>query len=426
MVIAAIVADDLTGACDSAVRFSAAGWDTTLLLDRPDGGLPVPAPDGDTLLAVTSDSRGMADDAARDATIQAVEAVQRLGATRLFLKIDSTMRGSVRAQVAGALQAWRRRWPDTVAVVCPAYPSMGRSVAAGVLLVDGAPLAQSAMRHDPVSPPAASELGALLPGSVPFAGFGADQADAPVPGSSQRAAVFTADARSDADLQELADAIALRPEATIPVGSAGLAAAVARTWGQRASRVDRGLVDPPIRPAGPPRVLLQVTSLNDVSRVQLAALEQQYAGRSLHLAPDLRTLSDPAVLRDWFADQPADHDDYDLVVLTAPLERSQKPDAAGAFSERLGSLTAGLLRTGRFGAAGFVGGDGARSALARLDVAALRILGEVEEGIPLSVPIGGEAADILVFTKAGGFGRLESLVSAVARVTASGARRNNA
>src|SRR3712207_6061387 len=109
MVIAAIVADDLTGACDSAVRFSAAGWEATLLLDRRDNG-DAWAAEADTLLAVTTDSRGLANDAARDATIQAVDTVGRLGATRLFLKIDSTMRGSVRGQVSGALQAWRRRW----------------------------------------------------------------------------------------------------------------------------------------------------------------------------------------------------------------------------------------------------------------------------------------------------------------------------
>ncbi len=426
MVIAAIVADDLTGACDSAVRFVAAGWETRLLLDRRDSGLPM-AGEGDALLAVTTDSRGLADDEARDATIQAVEAVQRLGATRLFLKIDSTMRGSVRGQVAGALQAWRRRWPDAVAVVCPAYPSMGRTVAAGVLLVDGVPVAESGLRDDPVTPALTSELGELLPGSVPLSRFGAGSAEALAHGSP-RAGVLTADAQTDADLQELAEAIALRPTAAIPVGSAGLALAMARTWRQAAAMVAPAAIAVPIPAGGSRRVLVQVSSLNEVSRRQLAVLEAQYAGRCLRLAPDLRTLSDPRVLWDWFEHQAADDDGYDLVVVTAPVERSRErePDLSRGLAERLGSLTAGLLRSGRFGVAGLVGGDGARAALAALDVTALRILGDLEEGIPMSVAVDGEAADTLFFTKAGGFGGPDALASVVARLTATAPRRSNA
>lgn len=423
MVIGAIVADDLTGACDSAVQFWKAGWEVALLLDDRRSGSPIPAGDGDTLLALTTDSRGLEDEAAEHATIRAVEAAQRLGATRLFLKIDSTMRGSVRAQVSGALLAWRRRWPGAIAVVCPAYPRMSRSVAAGVLLVDGVPVARSSMRHDPVSPPAASELRSLLPGSVALAGAGA-LAEA-LGHTSLAGGVVTADAGTDEDLRELAEAIALHPEVTLPVGSAGLAAAMARTWRPTSTRARGDLAALPVPTTPRPGVLVQVSSLNEVSRQQLAILEQEYAGRHLHLAPDLPTLSDPTALRRWFSDQPADHDEYDLVVVSAPVERSAKPDSGRRVAESLGAVTARVLRSRPFGVAGFVGGDGARSALAQLGVTALRIHGEIEEGIPLSTPIDGEAAGTLLFTKAGGFGGPGTLASVVAQLTATGPRRTN-
>ena len=58
-------------------------------------------------------------------TADAVNALMNAGVDRVFLKIDSTMRGSVPGQVAGALAAWRTRHPDARAVVCPAYPRDG-------------------------------------------------------------------------------------------------------------------------------------------------------------------------------------------------------------------------------------------------------------------------------------------------------------
>ena len=428
---AAIVADDLTGATDSAVQFATAGWSATLLLDRRHAGARRAA--GDLVLAGTADNRALPAGAARDAAGAAVDDLLRLGAERLFVKIDSTMRGSVTAHVSGALSAWRRRTPDAVAVLCPAYPGMGRRVEQNVVLVDNAPVADSAFRRDPVTPVRASALDELLPGSVPLAGFG----PLPVAEAVERAVdfarrgggdIFTADGRTDADLDRLAEAIAGQAGTVIPVGSAGLAAAMARAWRPASGIDDRDAIATAVPAPTRPRVLVQVTTLNDVSHRQLAILASQPGRRCLHLDPDLATLLDDAALERWFAGQPADSEEYDLVVLSAPGERAAAgdPPLGASLAERLGGLSARLLRTGRFGVAGFVGGDGARAALAQLRVTALEVHGSLEDGIPVSVPLDGDAADIVVFTKAGGFGAPESLASVVARLTAPTARRSNA
>jgi D-threonate/D-erythronate kinase len=423
-VIAGIVADDLTGATDSAVQFFHAGWEATLLLDAT--GAEIDPGDG-TLLAVTADNRALPADAARDAAVAEVEALQRLGAGRLFVKIDSTMRGNVAAHVSGALSAWRRQVPDAVAVVCPAYPGMGRRVDAGVVLLDGVPVAESAFRSDPATPMTASALGDLLPGSIPLADLGSlplAQAVERAVGAARRGGgrVFTADASTDADLQRLSEAIGRFSRSVIPVGSAGLAAAVARTW-RPAGATDRSAAVLPDVSSAP--ALVQVTSLNEVSRRQLEALERRYGGRCLRLAPDLLTLSDPGALDRWFEDQATDYGNYGLVVLSVPVERAGHADPR-LLAERLGTLSARLLRKGAFGVAGFVGGDGALAALEQLRVPALRILGSLEDGIPVSVLVGGDAPGTVVFTKAGGFGSPDSLVSVLGRLTSAEARRHNA
>ncbi len=97
-------------------------------------------PDGwpiDTdVLSVDLDVRERSDADARRAI---VEAIARLGADtidaehRVFVKIDSTLRGPIAGLIDGALSASGR----TLAVVAPAFPEQGRHVRDGRLVVNG-------------------------------------------------------------------------------------------------------------------------------------------------------------------------------------------------------------------------------------------------------------------------------------------------
>src|SRR6185503_4703551 len=135
-----LVADDVTGAGDASVQFARHGWDTFLSLSqqvrlKPDTTSEAPE-DAQRVIAVTTDCRALDDDTAHARTRDALNQLIDAGVDRVFLKIDSTMRGSVRGQISGALEAWRTRYADARAIVCPAYPRMGRTVQAGQLLVN--------------------------------------------------------------------------------------------------------------------------------------------------------------------------------------------------------------------------------------------------------------------------------------------------
>ena len=153
---------------------------------------------------------------AEERTAEALHALMHAGIERIFLKIDSTMRGSVPGQVAGALAAWRTVHPDARAFVCPAYPLMGRTVESGRLLVNGVPVDRTAFGSDPVTPVKASDMSELLPDS---------------------SAVRTFDAATDADLMRIAEFISAAGPSVIPVGSGGLAEAVAEVWSGREESV---------------------------------------------------------------------------------------------------------------------------------------------------------------------------------------------
>ena len=87
----AVVADDLTGAADAAAPFAARGFTVSVALGE---GLPDAA-----VVALSTDNRGRPADEARARTRRAVNRVRE--AELLFVKIDSTLRGQVRADVEG-------------------------------------------------------------------------------------------------------------------------------------------------------------------------------------------------------------------------------------------------------------------------------------------------------------------------------------
>ena len=101
--------------------------------------LDVPARSG----VVDTESRHLAPD----------EAAKRMRAflagvdprTRIFKKIDSTLRGPIAAELAAIEEAF----PGRRLVVCPAYPQLGRTVRAGRLLVNGVPVDQTDFARDP-------------------------------------------------------------------------------------------------------------------------------------------------------------------------------------------------------------------------------------------------------------------------------------
>ena len=185
-----IVADDLTGAADAAAAFAAVGHSTRVDL-APAGTDSEPNSRGeltDDIIAIDTHGRAMAEPDAFVATMNTVrEHVDR----RWFVKIDSTLRGHVRATVDAVLEALPVK-PARI-VVCPAFPARGRTVIDGCVHVDGEALEAGSVREV-------------------FAGFKA------------ASGLFIPTARTDDDIAAVVRAM---DDDVLWVGSAGLARHVA-------------------------------------------------------------------------------------------------------------------------------------------------------------------------------------------------------
>ena len=178
---AAIIADDLTGACDSAARAALAGWRPRVLLKGAQAGLDISV--------ISTSTRNLAEESAAEAVTQAARALMARGVRPLFKKIDSVLRGPWAAEVA----ALSRVTAAEVVAVCPAFPACGRTVRGGVVY-----------RHG-------ETLGALAP-ALEAAGLG-----------GAGPALVLGDAETEQDLASFVDSVAARGRGVLWVGSAGLA-----------------------------------------------------------------------------------------------------------------------------------------------------------------------------------------------------------
>ena len=381
-----IVADDLTGAGDTAVQFVRAGWDTELQLRPRDTRASV--------VAVTTDSRNQPARDASDAVTSAVKRLRDAGINRLYKKIDSTLRGHVREEVHAALESWS---PRAIAIVCPAFPASGRTVVGGEVRVNNVPVAKTGFRSDPVTPVTESHLPTLL--GAPSVAANAGETAADFADRLQRSGrTVVVDAETDDDLKRLAEAVALIGGDAVPVGSAGLAQHLALVW--RAAE----------QPA--PAVVV-VTSLQDVARRQAAAVE---AAGAFRYEPGPDELVDD---RAWARASARILDRLDesnsTLLLTATPDRSRDLPSTlipSRFAELVARVIAHRPR-GSIAGLAVTGGDGARALVDALGASGLALRDEVMTGVPIGALVGGVAEGLPVVTKAGGFGSDEALVLAV-------------
>ncbi|MGA7343113.1 MAG: four-carbon acid sugar kinase family protein [Terracidiphilus sp.] len=119
-----ILADDVTGACDSGAAFLAAGHSVRVWF----GATPLfPAPE--TVQAFHTASRYLAAGGAAEVVARAAAGLERDGRTILFKKVDSAGRGLIAAEVLAA----HRALGSKAILFAPGFPAAGRTVRDGIL-----------------------------------------------------------------------------------------------------------------------------------------------------------------------------------------------------------------------------------------------------------------------------------------------------
>ncbi|MFD2181006.1 four-carbon acid sugar kinase family protein [Rhodoplanes azumiensis] len=412
-----IVADDLTGAADTGIAFARRGLATVVTWRDGDtwGDATAGHGIGDVpVIAVDTDSRRLPA-AAAAARQSAALAAHRTQGRIVYKKIDSTLRGQPAAETAALLADLRRHDHRTIAFVAPAFPATGRTTEAGRVLVNGQRLEDTPIfardhSYDTGALPEVLKTAGLESGVVPLDQLrrGAGVVRGIVENAmAEGCDAVVCDAATPEDLLVAAEAVLPLADRMLFVGTGGLASALAR-------RVAPAEPPPPALPPVTGPVLVLVGSVAEASRAAADALAAsgrvtpvQVPEAVLRAAPGADTAG-----RELTAKIGAALGDGHVLVVTEFGPGSDLA-AGGAVAARLADLVGPA--TAHLGGLVATGGDTVCALLGRIGVTGIRLVDEVEPGVPLGVTVGALALPIA--TKAGGFGTDATLLHCLDRLT---------
>jgi uncharacterized protein YgbK (DUF1537 family) len=389
------LADDLSGAAEIAVLLGAARADTQVVLGGHD-----PVELRARICVVDLDSRHLPPEGVAD-RIHSV--VSQARSARIFLKLDSLLRGPV----AAAVDAVRP------VVVASALPVLQRVVIDGVPTAAGLPLsAVGAWAVEGRGAPSslAEALDPLPVTVVPLSVVRSAHLVEALRSVIGGGRVPVCDGVTDADLDRVARATACLPGVAL-AGAGGLAAAIGRSWGNDTPLGGAVRSAGPLPVAGP---LIVVGTAEAVAAVQVADLVA--AGVPELVLPVASLLAGTGGL-EWVDAIIAGLAVGALILRVPPVEAEVDGAVSRALVARLATLVATALRVvGRPVDLVLTGGETARRVLDALGVRTLTPTGSVHHGAVISTTDDGRT----VVTRPGSFGGPDSLVSILAALRPTG------
>jgi uncharacterized protein YgbK (DUF1537 family) len=350
-----ILADDLTGACDSAASFLSPERSAWVWLR--DGLAGVNAAD---VWSFSTESRDETPVVAEERVKKLIEGLgELLPSNLLFKKVDSAGRGCFAEEIAAASASMGAE----LVIYSPGFPEAGRFVLNGSLHIhDDATGERREIRiHDLVPEQMHASIGLIACGT-----------DRLVEESLRREVgegkhLLVCDAGESEDLERIVRVAGRLSQRLLWAGSAGLGRELGRTLPSGASVLRRSC-DP-----ARGQTLIFAGSSHSVTRLQVDRLTKAMSESSLP-----------------------------CVSVQVRREECNEDSLRRVFQE-----------AGSVGSLVLTGGDTAAKILRALGAEAIEIAGEMTMGIPWGILHGGMADGCVVVTKSGGFGGEDALVEAV-------------
>lgn len=229
-----IIADDLTGANDTALQFFKKGHSAKIVIDcNEDFHNDEPS----DVWSISTESRNVDKEVALNRIVEVSKKLkENLSVENFYKKIDSTLRGNTGVEIVAMLETIGK----DVAIVAPAYIEEGRVTLGGYQLLNGEVIERTQVALDPKAPIFDSyipdiltkDLNSQIKEYVGKIGFNVITKGAgPIALKinelvQQGKKIIIADAMSSTDLEQIALAIDKSQYDVLPCGSAGLANAM--------------------------------------------------------------------------------------------------------------------------------------------------------------------------------------------------------
>ena len=236
-----IIADDLTGANDTALQFHMRGCNTQIVLNS-DNSLDGTKLKNAQVCAISTETRNLDKQNAYNKTKAACQKLyDNFNVEYLYKKIDSTLRGNIAVEIKAILDVLN----NDAAIVVPAFPKENRITIGGYHLLKGVPIERTELARDPKFPIYESHIPTIL--NTDLKEFGCDlkvgtiDFKIVVKGAAlilmeihklinEGVKIIVIDAQSSIDLEQIALAVKKSTFNLLPVGAAGFAAALSDIW----------------------------------------------------------------------------------------------------------------------------------------------------------------------------------------------------
>ncbi|MZQ99112.1 MAG: hypothetical protein GT601_15715 [Acidaminobacter sp.] len=412
----AIIGDDLSGSNDTAVYFSKYGF-SSCVINYPEGFLLESG--FCEVLAISTNTRDSNPHEASEVAREVSKYLIRHGIDNIYKKIDSTFRGNIGAEVEAVMDVMQ----IPLALICPTFPNLKRTVSGGSLYIEGTLLEETPFAQDPGCPVIDSYLPDLLSKqtslrverlSLNTVRQGIQAVTAALTEFGQLGnCMVVADAVTNEDLETL---VSINRDQLPPIlfcGSAGMSSVMLSS-----SKVFT-------KPKAPP-VLIIVGSVHPHNRIMMDAAIKAHVAGEVFIDPDrMNDKEERTVIRDHV--ERLLREGKNIILHTyqcaddrrASRERikqnlNEETDIPARISRSLQDFAALLLREHLFSGIIVTGGSTALHVLRGIEGAGVKMVEEMEVGLPYGTVIGGPLNGLGIITKAGGFGTECAFIDGIA------------
>lgn len=431
MVKLLILADDFTGALDTGVQFSGKGIRTQVVVS---GHWVEPDSDCDVMV-IDVETRHVPKEKAYEIVNDVCQRAVKYGIRCFYKKTDSALRGNVGSELQAAVDAVSGK----NIVFVPAFPAMRRITVDGVHYIDGIPVKESVFGQDPFEPVMYDRVDELLRATGYRGGvIGVSKAERKLQTAEdwktqaseerrQKAAeaakqqLFLYDAETDADLDEIAEAVSKKSDIPILAGCAGFAAKLPELLKLSVKESD----DVKLKE----NLVFLCGSVNPITKSQIVYGEKMGIPR-IHLKPEekleisywnqpvglekIRQLAKDG-MQHIIIDSNDEEGHNDTMEYAAKKGYSIE-DVRVRISETLGYLLKKLIDAGMEATYLITGGDTLIGFMKAIGVSELEPMNEIRPGCVLT-SLNYQDKKHYVITKSGGFGQ-ERLIEQLTRILA--------
>ncbi|WP_123040256.1 four-carbon acid sugar kinase family protein [Cohnella candidum] len=416
-----IAADDITGAGDIGIMYAKAGYAAHIYSFSYDtdvtGEETYPHLEDADIVILDTDSRFDTPETAYAKVFAATKRLRRQGCTQYFNKTCSVFRGNIGAEFDAMLDAL----DESFAVVVLGFPKNGRTTKSGIHYVHGKKLEESEFRHDPVHPMTRSDLSGILQRQTsrhvaelhqPVIDQGAEALRRAIAEMKTKCQYLILDVADQASLRTIAQAV---HDERVICGSSALSEELAALRAETEPPLARPPELPPRSEAGifiaagslMPQTAAQVADMK-ASGAHVTELDSMKLLNPAERAHLLASLKEEAANRIRSGETFVVHSSNEPGQVNETKEAGRQlgltnTDVSRLVSGSLAELTAGVLAATGQRRAIVAGGDTSAAVCARLGVKGMRIVGEIEAGLPSCLTFGEEP--ILLVLKSGSFGK---------------------